>query len=120
MRGAQERQIMQMAVAKKVRKSYEQLAFIEKARNTGTDSAINGRYLSVGFNNQRISKIDQDYSSSVNMASMGKSTNDTNFKKSDASSFTQISSDFQKTEVEKENIAQFANSRSNRIGEARR
>jgi CRISPR/Cas system CMR-associated protein Cmr5 small subunit len=80
-----------MAVAKKVRKSYEHLAFIEKARN---ESIVNGRYLSVGFNNQRFSKIDQDYSSSINMASMGKSTNDTNFKKSDASSFTQISSDF--------------------------
>jgi hypothetical protein len=56
MRGAQERQIRQMAVAKKVRKSYEQLAFIEKARNTGGETAINGRYLSVGFNNQRLSK----------------------------------------------------------------
>ena len=91
----------QIDVANKVRKSYQQLAFKEKAKETSvepirkgvcTNSTSSNRYLSVGFHQRQMTTQDQYTEASTN----GENTSHgATFKKSgDASSFTHISSEF--------------------------
>ena len=125
-------------VAKKVRKSYEQLAFKERKQENPLHTERNkqpqnNRYLSVGFHTRQTSHAIPEFGKKTEehlkcqeykkTGSVVSTTNDT-FKKSDASSFTQISAEFQNTknsnDTEKENAPfgkSIQNSFKSRIGE---